>query len=67
MGVWLLGAIGRMYVDQVAIGPDHAAFLPMLVTVRTLHPAFAVDGYQEASASCAASTSRLERWADSRA
>lgn len=48
-GVWLLGAIGLTYVEQVAIGPDHAAFLPMFVTVLVLNTAFAIDGYQEAS------------------
>lgn len=47
--IWLLGAIGLTDVEQVAIGPDHAAFLPMFVTVLVLNTAFAVDGFQEAS------------------
>lgn len=48
--VWLLGAIGLTYVEQIAIGPEHAAFWPMFVTVFVLNAAFAWDGFQEARA-----------------
>lgn len=48
--VWLLGAIGLTYVEQVAIGPDHPAFLPMFVTVFVLNTAFAYDAWVETAA-----------------
>ena len=46
--VFLLGAIGLTYVEQVAIGMAHPAFWPMFVTVFVLNTAFAYDVYQEA-------------------
>lgn len=45
--IWLLGAFGLTYVEQIAIGTTHAAFLPMFVTVLVLNTAFAYDVYQE--------------------
>lgn len=48
--VWLLGAFGLTYVEQIAIGSEHHAFLPMFVTVFVLNTAFAFDAYQEVSA-----------------
>lgn len=47
--LWLLGAIGLTYVEQVAIGQGHPAFWPMFVTVFVLNTAFAYDVYQEAT------------------
>lgn len=44
---WLLGAFGLTYVEQVALGPDHPAFLPMFVTVFVLNTAFAYDAWVE--------------------
>jgi len=47
--VWLVGAFGLTYVEQVAIGQEHPAFLPMFVTVFVLNTAFAFDVFQEVS------------------
>lgn len=47
--VWLVGAFGLTYVEQVAIGQGHPAFLPMFVTVFVLNTAFAFDVFQEVS------------------
>jgi len=48
--IFLLGAFGLTYVEQIAIGPDHAAFMPMFVTVFVMNTAFAIDAWQEVSA-----------------
>lgn len=48
-GIWLVGAIGLTYVEQVAIGSGHPAFLPMFATVFILNTAFAIDVYREVS------------------
>ncbi|MCB9675163.1 MAG: hypothetical protein H6737_08600 [Alphaproteobacteria bacterium] len=45
--LWLIAAIGFTYVEQVALGPDHAAFWPMFASVFVLNTAFANDAYQE--------------------
>ncbi len=47
--IWLLGAFGLTYVEQIAIGSEHPAFLPMFVTVFVLNTAFAYDVWQEAT------------------
>jgi hypothetical protein len=47
--LWLVAALGFTYVEQVALGPDHAAFWPMFVSVFVLNTAFAYDVYQEVS------------------
>ena len=47
--VWLVGAFGLTWVEQVAIGSGHPAFWPMFVTVFVLNTAFAYDVWQEAS------------------
>lgn len=46
--LWLVAAIGFTYVEQVALGPEHAAFWPMFVSVFVLNTAFAWDGFVEA-------------------
>ncbi len=48
-GIWLVGAFGLTYVEQIAIGAEHAAFWPMFATVFILNTAFAIDGYLEAA------------------
>jgi hypothetical protein len=48
-GVFLLGAIGLSYVEQIAVGMEHAAFWPMFVSVLVMNTGFALDAYQEIS------------------
>ena len=48
-GLFLLGAIGLSYVEQVAVGMEHPAFWPMFVSVFVMNTAFAYDAYQEVS------------------
>ena len=45
--LWLLGALGLTYVEQVALGPGHAAFWPMFAAVFVLNSAFAINTYRE--------------------
>ena len=47
--IWLIGAFGLTYVEQIAIGSEHPAFAPMFVTVLVLNTAFAYDVWQEAT------------------
>jgi hypothetical protein len=48
--IWLIAAIGFTYVEQIAVGPEHAAFWPMFVSVFVLNTAFAYDAWQEVTA-----------------
>jgi len=47
--LFLLGAFGLTYVEQVAVGPGHPAFWPMFVSVFVMNAAFAYDAWQEVS------------------
>jgi len=47
--LFLLGAFGLTYVEQVAVGPGHGAFWPMFVSVFVMNTAFAYDAFQEVS------------------
>ena len=47
--LWLVGAVGLSYVEQVAIGPGGAGFWPMFASVFVLNTAFAYDAWQEAT------------------
>jgi hypothetical protein len=48
-GLWLLGAVGLTWVEQVGIGMGHPAFWPMFVSVFAMNTAFAVDTWNELS------------------
>lgn len=45
--LWLAGAFGLTYVEQVAIGPQGAGFAVMFGSVLVMNTAFAYDVYQE--------------------
>ncbi len=45
--LWLFAAMGLTYVEQVAVGPGHAAFWPLFASVFLLNTAFAYDAWQE--------------------
>ncbi|MEO0602242.1 MAG: hypothetical protein AAF211_12445 [Myxococcota bacterium] len=47
--LYLAGALGLTYVEQVAVGPEHPAFWPLFASVFVMNTAFAYDAYQEAS------------------
>jgi len=47
--LFLLGAVGLTYVEQVAVGFGHPAFWPMFVSVFLMNTAFAYDVWQEVS------------------
>lgn len=47
--LFLAGAFGLTYVEQVAIGATHPAFWPMFASVLVMNTAFAYDAYQEVS------------------
>ena len=44
---FLIGALGLSYVEQVALGPEHAAFIPMFISVFVMNLGFAYDAWQE--------------------
>ncbi|MCB9745363.1 MAG: hypothetical protein H6741_27980 [Alphaproteobacteria bacterium] len=46
---FLIGALGLSYVEQVALGPEHAAFMPMFVAVFIMNTGFAYDAWKEVS------------------